>query len=574
METVVTVTAIIGVIRQFPLNQITGLGANSEQYGRIEFDQSFFPPPVGSAPNLSVRKNNWTFSVWVKRDTINGAFQCIAEGLVTAQSGDTPNNNGGIVLKNDDVRIRFNYDPDEGGAQWNNVAPTDTEWHHYLFRSRTNSTNETFPADTWDLWIDGLYKNTALYQAAGDLEFAGRYNSNEGTLYGGLRLGYGLIAGDEGNYGIAGAPLLGGVAQVWMGSTTDDQFRVERFYSGLLDMGDAGTSTGLPTPVFYNKLTQPYTGVTWASETPPVPRLASTPLTLPSLPAPFTLTVESVTVLEVTANLQSVSSLTVTASRNLNISADITVSASLEVAYTRERFVSADLSTASSLSADINVTRSDSATLTASASMDCVNTRVRISDDTVTAESTLTVTIGEITEFTASLESQFTQTTEISRTRIVSATAESVSTVTAQIDDRIRDQSAALTSAATVTVTATRIPSISAALTSEFTLVGEAEKFVIGQGVLSVVFTQTTAAFKVVFAQASLVVEGFQLTQGDILNFDPCREIKVDQETRIAKILPESRLFIVDSETRTLKVPQETRVLRVEYETRVNITQC
>jgi hypothetical protein len=88
------------------------------------------------------------------------------------------------------------------------------------------------------------------------------------------------------------------------------------------------------------------------------------------------------------------------------------------------------------------------------------------------------------------------------------------------------------------------------------------------------VFTQTTAAFKVVFAQASLVVEGFQLTQGDILNFDPCREIKVDQETRIAKILPESRLFIVDSETRTLKVPQETRILTVEYETRVNITQC
>jgi hypothetical protein len=147
-------------------------------------------------------------------------------------------------------------------------------------------------------------------------------------------------------------------------------------------------------------------------------------------------------------------------------------------------------------------------------------------------------------------------------------------TVTAQIDDRTRDQSASLESSVTFTVTATRIPSISAALTSEFQLVGEAEKFVIGQGVLSVVFTQTTAAFKVVFAQAALVVEGFQLTQGDILNFDPCREIKVDQETRIAKILAESRLLTVDSETRTLKVLQETRVLKVEYETRVNIIQC
>ena len=131
-----------------------------------------------------------------------------------------------------------------------------------------------------------------------------------------------------------------------------------------------------------------------------------------------------------------------------------------------------------------------------------------------------------------------------------------------------------LESVVTLTVTYTRIPAISATLTSEFQLAGEAEKLVVAFGTLNVAFTQTSTAFKVVFVQANLVVEAFELTQGDILNFDPCREIAVESETRAAKILPESRLLIVESETRRLKVAQETRVLKVDYETRVNTIKC
>jgi hypothetical protein len=132
----------------------------------------------------------------------------------------------------------------------------------------------------------------------------------------------------------------------------------------------------------------------------------------------------------------------------------------------------------------------------------------------------------------------------------------------------------AIESAATLTATVTRIPTIAVTLSSEFALAGLVEKFVVGQGILAVVFTQTSEVSKVVFAQVSMVIEAFELTQGDILNFDPCREIAVESETRAAKILPESRLVIVESETRTLKVPQETRVLKVDYETRVNTIKC
>ena len=589
METLFTVTALVGVIREFPLNQITGLGATSTQDGEIGFNESLFPPPV-TGNVFTVRTNQWTFSVWVKRDTITGEYQCIAEGLVQEQVGSSNAiNNGGIVLKNSDVRIRTNYDPDEPGGEWGGVAPTDSEWHHYLFRTHVP---EAGVVRRWKLWIDGIYQGlSSSNSSAGNLQFAGRYGSQQGVLYGGLRLGNGTIIREDGYGSGGGNELLGGIAQVWMGTTTDDQFRVDRFYSGFLDMGDAGTSTGLPTPVFYNKLTTPYTGVTFNQGA--TSSLASAPLILPSLPAPFTVTAQPEAVLLVVVELASQSELAVIASKNVGILANVTAESSLDIVNTRTRFASADLSVVSSISVEPFVIRDDSASLTTATSLDCVNIRVRTGDVTATAETTLTATIGEVTQFNINLESEFTQITANSRTRDLASALESA--VTISIDavrtvgfiaavssefamavsiDRTRDNSIALESAVTVTATYTRIPAIAVSLSSEFTFAGEAEKFVIAFGVLTSEFTQTSTVFKAVFAAAALVVEAFELTQGDILNFDPCREIGVESETRLAKILPENRLIIVDQETRTLKVPQETRVLRVDYETRVNIIKC
>ena len=562
METLVTVTALVGVIREFPQNQITGLGATSTQDGEIGFNESLFPPPV-TGYLFTVRTNQWTFGVWVKRDTITGEYQCIAEGKVL-------DGEGGIVLKNSDVRIRTNYDPDEPGGLWQGVAPTDSEWHHYLFRSHTPNAGVV---QRWNLWIDGIYKglSSGLF-ATGNLQFAGRYGSQQGTLLGGLRLGNGTIIAENGYGDGGGNQLLGGIAQVWMGTTTDDQFRVERFYSGLLDMGEEGTSTGLPTPVFYNKLTTPYTGVTFNQGA--TSSLASAPLILPSVPAQFSLAAESVTVLEVTANATVACDLAITATKNIGIVAALSTEFTTVTDNQTLRLATATLSSESQLDCLVTVQRSSAVELSAQVTVAIDLTRIFAFTADLSTEFAVTATIGEVTQFTVNLESAFTQATEISRTRNLASALESIATVTTQIDDRLRDQSADITSAATLICDSTRIPSIAVAMSSEFSLAGEAEKFVIGAGTLTVVFTQTAAAFKVVFAQANLVVEAFELTQGDILNFDPCREIQVDQETRAAKILPESRLLIVESETRTLKVPQETRVLKVDYETRVNTIKC
>jgi hypothetical protein len=556
METVVTVTAIVGVIKQFTNLLNVGIRTPSPYLGLS------VTPVFG----VDARSSNFTLSVWIRRDSVTGTPQPIV--------GTRGSYGSAFIFVGANIQTRFNYDADEPEAVWYNVAPSDGLWHHYVIKSVFPQPG--FAVSHWRLWIDGVsigQTGSNGYQAAGQMVWNDSYGGSAEND--GLNLGHGIVANFN-TYELVNRSLDGAMAQLWMGSITDAEFNITDFFDGYLDFGTNGTRNGLlPTPFIYIPFEPTYTdlgvGVTVIRDTP---AWSGEYLKYTSTRAEATVTAEPQAVLLVVANLTAQSELTVTATKTVVTAVEVTVSASLEVAYTRERFVSADLSTASTLTADINVTRSDSASLTASSSLDCVNTRVRTTDVAITAESTLTATIGEITEFTASLESQFTQVTETSRTRIVSATAESAVTVTAQIDDRLRDQSAALTSTATVTVAVTRIPSISAALTSEFTLLGEAEKFVIGQGVLSVVFTQTTTAFKVVFAQAALVVEGFQLTQGDILNFDPCRDIKAEQETRIAKILAESRLFIVDSETRTLKVPQETRVLRVEYETRVNITQC
>jgi hypothetical protein len=290
--------------------------------------------------------------------------------------------------------------------------------------------------------------------------------------------------------------------------------------------------------------------------------------------AEFAVSAQPEAVLLVVAELPSVFDITVTAIKNVDLAATLNTAFTIVTDNQTLRLATATLSTESQLACLVTVQRSSAVDLSAQATVTIDLTRIFPLAADLSTEFAVTATVGETTQFNIALESTFTQATEISRTRNLVSALESVATVTAQIDDRLRDQSATLESAVTFTATVTRIPSIAVAMSSQFALQGEAEKFVIGAGQLSSIFTQTSTAFKVVFAQANLVVEAFELTQGDILNFDPCREIQVDQETRAAKILPESRLLIVESETRRLKVPQETRVLKVDYETRVNTIKC
>jgi len=534
MDVAFTVSAIIGVIREYVPNSNSGLKpvAVSGNYPRI------YPDNITGAFSAE------TISFWIKRDTSS------SEGEILYAGAPGAGNNSGFI-NYDSAGTVYVFDAGFAelvGINWNSALPADTDWHHLFFKYRTDLGG--FYGDGYELFVDGVSKGGRTFQSvsAGILSFTGPYGNSIGV--GQLHL-----------------------AQLRIGGAID---LYDVYDGGYIDLGENGRGqfNQLPLPGIFSTLDRPWSNVIINGEYQPQYYSSTAVLPVPDMQVFSRLEVETLTVLVVTVNAESVVTLEVSALKISTVAADLTAVASLDIVNTRQRFASADLEVSSSLAVETLIIRGDSATLTTATSLECANIRVRTSDVTVTAETTFTATIGEITEFNIALESEFTQVAEISRTRNLVSAQESVVTVTAQIDDRLRDQSVSMSSVATLTITYTRIPAISVTLTSEFALSGDAEKLVVAFGTLNVIFTQTSTAFKVVFAQATLVVEAFELTQGDILNFDPCREIAVESETRAAKILPESRLVIVESETRTLKVPQETRVLKVDYETRVNTIKC
>jgi len=561
METVVTVTALVGIVKEFSNFINVGIRTGSPHLGLSVV------PVFG----ISARQSTYTLSIWIRRDTNTGTFQPIV-GTRTESSV----NDAAFVFIGTNIQTRFNYDPDEPEAVWSAVAPTDGLWHHYLIRTVNEAGYTENNARRWRLWIDGVSQgiSTGFYQAAGTMVWNDSYGGS--ANYNGVSLGHGIVANTTGGYDRVGRTLDGAMAQLWMGLISDADFDITDFYDGYVDFGTDGTRNGLlPTPVIYTEfeptLTELGVGVTAINS---IPSWSGEYLKYTTTKAEFTVTAEPQAVLLVVVDLPSEFSITVAATKNIGIVAALSTEFTTTTDNQILRLATATLSTESQLVCLVTVQRSSAVELTASSTLVIDLTRIFASTVQLASAFTVTATIGEVTQFNISLESVFTQATEISRTRNLVSAQESVVTVTAQIDDRLRDQSASLDTAVTLTVAATRIPTISATLTSEFALVGEAEKLVVAFGTLNVIFTQTSTVSKVVFGSAALVIEAFELTQGDILNFDPCREIQVDQETRAAKILPESRLVIVESETRTLKVPQETRVLKVDYETRVNTIKC
>jgi len=531
MDVAFTVSAIIGVIREYVPNSNSGLKpvAVSGNYPRI------YPDNITGAFSAE------TISFWIKRDTSSSEGEILYAGSVASPTGFINYNSAGTITMADQGFSSLE------AITWNAVMPADTDWHHLFFKYRDNLGG--FYGDGYQLFIDGVSKGSREFQSvsAGILVFVNPYGNRIGPGHHLAQL------------------RIGGAINLY-----------DVYDGGYIDLGENGRGAfdQLPLPGIFSTLDSPWSNVYIDTVYQPQYLSSTAVLPVPDMQVFSRLQVEILTVLVVTVNAESSATLEVIATKNIGILADVTVESTLDVINTRPRFVSADLDIVSSISVETLIIRGDSATLTVSTSLDCVNTRIRFCDAAITAESTVTATVGETTEFNIDLNSAFTQVTEISRTRDLASALESAVTMISAIDDRTRDQSAALTSSATLTVVYTRIPAISATLTSEFALSGDAEKLVVAFGQLSSEFTQTTVAFKTIFGAATLLVEGFQLTQGDILNFDPCREIAVESETRAAKILPENRLIIVESETRALRVPQETRVLKVDYETRVNTIKC
>jgi hypothetical protein len=552
-----TVTALTGVTRQFPGNYITGAGLDIPeiQYPKIlDFDQTQF----SEVSQFNIREQAWTFSIWVKRYSRSG----VDETIVATTIQPTTNSGGGITFKNSNIRIRFGADLNVIDTQWVNVAPNDTNWHHYLFRADDSITDLNNPqlVRRWVLWVDGVYKgassthNTNLNNYPSEFNWCGRFSSNPEVVIGGLLLGYETFYAESGETeypNLATRPLDGAFAQLWMGRVSASEFRVERFYSGLRDLGATGTATGLPTPIFYNKLTTPYTGVTWENGGS---NIASTEfLTRPSAEAIFSISGEASTVIVTTASLSSAFTQSSTAFRILRL----------------QSAQSAQATVTATIAKRVGIT----AAITATATQTAINQRIRYGTASISSQATVTATAYKVKPYAAALSAQATvSATPNNRTRSQSAALSAQFTVTARPTDRTRDAVSLEAGAFTLSAAGLVIRAVGSNMTAAFTQTAAAKKVIVVAAALSAQFTiQPIVVYRVIIGQATLSVTGFVLTQGDILNFAPELQIVVPPESRLWYVIPESRHWAVDEETRSRRVLPESRELTIEQEDLVNI---
>jgi hypothetical protein len=318
---------------------------------------------------------------------------------------------------------------------------------------------------------------------------------------------------------------------------------------GFVDFGSTGNLGGLlPTPLIYNPLQTPFTGIT------------GTGLTTATTPLSYSPTVIRATTL-ITANAVSlvISNQLVVAS----ISAAITYQVSPTVALSTSSTFSCQVTQFTGIIADVT------STVTA-----VVNTE-KITGYTAAVTSTATIQI--VAGFFENAEAAFAVTAEvicdfdnIPPTR-GEADLFSAFTVTADANS-FTDSTTLTVSAFALVCDATLIPPIRATanLTTTATLtavIGSIEQFavlVMSAGTLTTQATRTrtvTAALvcqatvsvtanRVRNAQVSLTAFNTQLTVGEVINLDPYLTYVIPAETRLWQITAESRIIVIEQETR------------------------
>ena len=560
MQATVTLSAIIGSIKQFKPNSILGTNILAPySYPSITITDA----PTGESgdwvPGVAV-------SIWAKRDETASNYQ----PLWSLNYGFGI----GLVIINNRVYLRQNYDGDEPQANWS--APQNTNWHHYLLLM----TSKSGSYQNFRLWIDGQDKGiSGTYDVDGRL--APNFNTSNAVTFGNMSVTN--LSVTLGN--VAGS-LDGAVTQFWAGKFTGqqfDNFTPTYFYdNGYVDLAQGrGYYNQLPQPWAYNDLDSPWDSVTFYSEPgqdgyqyTENNKAASQAISQPDIQARTNLSLDTAIVLVTTADLVSTTALTAQSNYRFDISPSLasTVTLSADAVTTR--------STASALNSQFTETvtgfriQTSSAVLTSQSATTALVGNVKplgaalISTSTFTCEPTEIIAI----QGSASLSSQFTLTANVNERQgfIITPSSEFTLTCDATVKPPIRI-TADLTSQFTVSAALVRLQAFSIALNSQFTQTTATTKI---KGVianLSTVSTLTVRTGLQLQGAATLQVQAFELTQGDILNFAPELTLYVKQETRQRRVLPENRLYDIDSESRTRRVLPESRIITIEQETEVNI---
>lgn len=529
LESTSSLAAVIGSIKQSTnLGSALGLAVTSSE------------PYIGNLSGLpffglKVREPQFTASIWARRLSVTGTPQPLWSSYDATFGGQTA---GALILNGNDVILRFNYDPDEPNAEWTDLAPTDSDWHHYLIRSTGNA---SFPVNNWQLWIDGVYQGvSSSYFAAGQIEF-----SNGGRAL----IGNGQIANLTPGYDLTSRRLNGDVLQLWMGLTTDAEFNPVLFYDGgYQDFGVTGTLGGLlPTPKIYHRLETPFTGITSAEGS------GSLALGYDRTVARFTNTATANAISLFVANCSAQANLTTAITYQVNPQIAAASVSTITCQITQFTGIIANVASTVTLSCDETKINGGNAALTSLANIQAVAGFFENFSASLASTVTLDCDFDNIppTRGEANLLAQFTVTANVASFTDAIILAASLGTVScdATVIPPIR-ATADLTTTSTLTVTIGSIEQFAALVMSAGTMTITAQKTT---GIIQTVSAVSTVSCEIKHYKGiilNLSAFNTQVSVGTVINIDPYLTLIIDPESRAVFILPENREITIESETR------------------------
>ena len=297
-----------------------------------------------------------------------------------------------------------------------------------------------------------------------------------------------------------------------------------------------------------------------------------------------------------TANVAAVSSIAVTASKFSGPLAFFTSAVTHTIDYTRIRDLDSSFYSVIDQSVQGRVTRTTSASLSTVSTFTATISHIEGADLVANNFATLTAIVDAGKFANADLVSQVTQSVSITRTRSVISSQASAFTQSATADNRTRNQTAALSTAATLTCTishiegadlvafsasavttsATKITRTSVNATSAFNLTATVDKFrrfnanlaastSLSANGLKLVTTQATLqAQTTILANATKVVQMQAVIASAMTFVITVTEINAEMLTQFIYTIPaEDWAYTISQESREVVLEQETRLYTI-----------
>jgi hypothetical protein len=436
MEPTVTLSALVGVIREYEPRELSGTLAPAT------LDQGF----------TSGLNQGFTGSIWYQRTSIP------ASGRAPIWSTPTELSGGGLpanviirveYVNSTDLRISRGTGTGSTIAwTWASCLPTDSNYHHVavVLRSHNTSTETSI----WEAWVDGVSQGTRSQS------FPNQFMTFQTDS---IRLGSTQYLTAE--TGTGDTTLTGGLAQIWIGDNNDN-FSIANYYPAQ-DLGTGTAYGNLPTPWIYSTLSDPWTDISPQSA-------ADLALRIPDHTARFSMTTNILGVLVNNSNMVATCTLIVQPGYLKSATAALASTASLSCEAIKSVSAQSNLASTAALAAISEAVRSYQAAMNAQADLACVVLKLREFNSNLTSTATMIVAVNKTTNLSAALNTTSTLAVAYTRTRLLSSNLTSNTQTAASIDNRLRDQSAALSSTATLACEARTIEGVSSLMASQFAI--------------------------------------------------------------------------------------------------------